>query len=809
MTDRTARLAHDEAVARAALLDIDRYEIELDMTGLLEGDTITSTATVRFRCASPGAECFVDCAAQITDATLNGAALDPATAGKGRLPLPGLQDDNVLVITARQSDTASSAGILRVVDPVDGLVYVWTSFEPDDARRIWACFDQPDLKAVHAFTVTAPSRWTVLSNTGPASVSEGPEATTWVFEDTPRLSPYVVVVNAGPFHEVREERGGYDLGLYCRQSLVRVLERDAAQILDTTAHGLAWFGEKFGAPFPQRRYDQVFVPDMAGAMENWGCVTHSDDMLHRTTPSEAERTYRSYVVLHEMAHMWFGDLVTMRWWDDVWLNEAFATWAGAWAEAAMPRFPDAWASELFVDARRAYAEDMSPARHPIRAEVEDVASAMARFDMITYGKGMCALKQLVAYVGEPAFLAGLRAYFREHAWGNTELADLMDAVGEAAGRDLAGWTRAWLDRAGTDLIALEGDTVTVTGPDATAPCPHRFDIASFTWAGAHLGTTAVTTDGTEARVNLPQDAVHLLNAGDLTFAAVRTDPASRAWLREHPDRLPDGESRTAAVMSSWDQMLRDGLSGRDLVACVLAALESERSATLAELFLERAVDAAELWTAPADIVGQVRRIADATMSLADRLGLPALRALALCATTREHFERLAGPATGDLELRWRVLARRAELGEYDADGVAAALADDPDPDAKVWALAVRAAMPDASAKDEVFRPLMVERSIARTKARKLVSLMFWRPGQEDVLRPFADRYLSVMRDLDRGMLTLMALVPEMYPAAVGDEKFLQESATMADDITLPPLVRQRLVHGNDLLARQLRSRRVR
>ena len=806
MSDSTASLAHDEAVARAALLEVERYDVALDLTGLLEGDTITSTSTVRFRCSSPGAESFVDCAAGITEATLNGSALDPATADRGRLPLPALQDDNVLVVTARQCDTASSAGILRVVDPVDGLVYVWTSFEPDDARRIWACFDQPDLKAVHAFTVTAPAGWTVLSNTGPTTVEEGRAGTVWVFEDTPRLSPYVTVVNAGPFHEIREQRGGYDLGLYCRQSLVPVLERDADELIETTAHGLAWFAEKFGTPFPQRRYDQAFVPDMAGAMENWGCVTHSDDMLHRTEPSDAERTYRGYVVLHEMAHMWFGDLVTMRWWDDVWLNESFATWAGTWAEAAMPRFPDAWASELFVDARRAYSEDMSPASHPIRAEVADVAAAMARFDMITYGKGMCALKQLVAHVGEPAFLEGLRAYFRDHAWGNTELADLMDAVAKAAGQDLTDWTRAWLDRAGTDVITLDGDMVTVTGPDGALPCPHRFDIASFTETGENVSTTAVRTDGPEARVELPAGGVHLVNAGDLTFAAARTGAASRAWLMEHPGRLPDGASRTQAVISAWDQMLRDGRSGRDLVGCVLSTLESERSATLAELFLERAVDAAELWTAPADIAGEVQRIADATLALAEELGLPAFRTLAACATTDEHFDALGGPAAADMGLRWRVLARRAELGEYDADGVAAALARDPDPDARVWALAVRAAVPDAAAKDEVFRPLMVERSIARTKARKLVTRMFWRPGQEGVLRPFADRYLAVMGDLDRGMLTLMALVPDMYPAAVGDHDFLEASWAMAADETVAPLIRQRLVHGSDLLARQLRSR---
>jgi aminopeptidase N len=807
MTDRIASLTHDEARARARLLQVERYDVALDLAGLLEGDTLESTSTVSFSCSSPGAETFVDCTAEITSATLNGEPLDPATAARGRLPLSGLREHNELVVTARQSDTASSAGVLRVVDPTDGLVYVWTSFEPDDARRLWACFDQPDLKAVHAFTVTAPGTWTVLSNTGPATVDQCPEGRRWVFEDTPRLSPYVTVVNAGPFHEVREQHGDHDLGLYCRQSLVPVLERDADELFATTAHGLAWFAEQFGMPFPQRRYDQVFVPDMAGAMENWGCVTHSDDMLHRTEPSGAERTYRSYVVLHELAHMWFGDLVTMRWWDDVWLNEAFATWAGTWAEAGMPRFPDAWASELYVDARRAYAEDMSPDSHAIRADVQDVESAMARFDMITYGKGMCALRQLVAHVGETVFLDGLRRYFRDHAWGNTELADLVGAVGAAAGRDLADWTRAWLDRAGTDVIALEGGKVTVTGPDGAAPCPHRFDIASFSEDGDLLATTEVRTDGPVTPVDLPQGgAVHLLNAGDLTFAATRTDPASRVWLREHADRLPGGSYRPTAVLAAWQEMLREGTSGRDLVDCVLAGLRSETSGSLAELFLQRAVDAAELWTAPAEVAGQLGRIADAMTGLSGGLALPAMRALSVCATASEHFDHLAGPASDDLELRWRVLARRAELGEYDADGVATALADDPDPDADVWALAVRAAVPEVAAKEEVWRPLMGEHRLGRTKARRLVTRMFWRPGQRELLRPFAERYLEALRGLGGGMLSGKSLAVDMYPAAVGDAEFLARSAALAGEDSASPVVRQVLVHGNDLLARQLRSR---
>ena len=303
-------LTHPEAETRARLLTVSRYDIEIDLTGLLEGEVWESTSTVTFSCGEPGASTFVDAVGEVSRATLNGVDLDVATADGGRLPLTGLAADNTLVVELSQANTAASAGILRTVDPTDGLVYVWTSLECDDARRLWGCFDQPDLKALHRFTVTAPEAWTVTSNMRPEAVTD-PEAgaRTWSFPDTPPLSPYVTVVNAGPFHEIREQRGTHSLGLYCRQSLVPNLERDAPSLLDLTEAGLVFFGDRFGQPFPEAHYDQVFVPNMGGAMENWGCVTWGDGYLHRGTPTHSQRSMVAITLLHEMAHMWFGDLV--------------------------------------------------------------------------------------------------------------------------------------------------------------------------------------------------------------------------------------------------------------------------------------------------------------------------------------------------------------------------------------------------------------------------------------------------------------------------------------------------------------------
>ena len=424
-----ASLTQAEAAERVALINVERYDIDVDMRGLLEGEVIESRSTISFSCTDPGASTFVDCAAEVTGAVLNGVELDLSTVERGRIPLSGLAADNTLVVTARQSDTNSSQGIQRTVDPSDKLVYVWTSFECDDARRIWACFDQPDLKAPHKFVVTAPESWTITSNMHPDDVADADDGgRVWTFPDTPPLSTYVVVVNGGPFHEIREQRGDHSLGLYCRQSLRQFMERDAQFILDITEQGLAWFGEQFGKPFPEAHYDQVFVPNMGGAMENWGCVTWTDTVLWRTDPTYSQRWSVASVTLHEMAHMWFGDLVTMRWWDDLWLNEAFASWASTWAAVNATEFKDAWASFLVGRELDAYRLDMGPATHPIRGAVDDVSSAMANFDSITYAKGEATLKQLAAYIGEPAFVEGLQHYFRDHAWGNTRLEDLMTCL---------------------------------------------------------------------------------------------------------------------------------------------------------------------------------------------------------------------------------------------------------------------------------------------------------------------------------------------------------------------------------------------
>ncbi|HZU57947.1 MAG TPA: aminopeptidase N, partial [Actinocrinis sp.] len=404
-------LTQDEARERAALIAVERYEIDVDFTGLLTGDQVGCVSTVEFSCRRPGASTFVDCAAQVVEATLNGSPL--GAPAEGRILLPDLSPRNRLVVRTTQADTTNGAGVHKAVDPADGEVYVWTSFEPDEARFVWACFDQPDLKAPHAFTVTAPAAWTVTSNSGAPRIEDAGEGTSagaarrWTFADTPPLSTYNAVVNAGPFHQIRRTAGGYDLGLYTRQSLAALLERDADEAFTLTEQGLSFYGRVFGMPFPQRTYDQVFMPEFGGAMENFGCVTWSDGFLQRSAPTAAERELFAKVLLHEMAHMWFGNIVTMRWWDDLWLNEAFAEFACNWAAAEATAYRDAWAGHLATGKQRAYLTDQGPISHPIRTQVRSTAEAASIFDAITYEKGASVLKQLMTYVGEENFSAGM------------------------------------------------------------------------------------------------------------------------------------------------------------------------------------------------------------------------------------------------------------------------------------------------------------------------------------------------------------------------------------------------------------------
>jgi aminopeptidase N len=810
-------LTKSEAAIRSDLLEVQRYDIAVDMTGLLEGELFSSVSTISFTCSEPGATTFVDVAMEVRRATLNGEEIDVALAADGRLPLPALAADNVLVVEADTTNTGRGEGILRTVDPTDKLVYVWTSLEPDEARRVWACFDQPDLKAPHRFVVTAPSSWVVTSNGAPESVvdAETQDARTWSFPDTPRLSTYVVVVNAGPFHEVRRQHDGYDLGFYCRQSLVPVLERDLEEMVTLTRQGLAFFGEKFAYPFPQERYDQVFVPNLGGAMENWGCVTYGDGQLFRTPPTHAQRAVRAEFIFHEMAHMWFGDLVTMQWWDDLWLNEAFASWAANWGMAGASEFTDQWATFLAVSKRTAYEMDMSPARHPIRSDVPDVSAAMSNFDAITYVKGQSVLHQLVAFIGEDAFVEGLRDYFGRYAFTNTRLDDLMDCYARASGRDLSAWTKAWLDEAGTDVISLVDDELVVETTDDQEPRPHRLDIAVFDTSGddlAPVGRSSHEVDGRRTPVDLPAGDLRLVNAGDYTFAAVKPDPVSLTRMLERIQQLGDPLDRALVAATAGQLLLLGDVAPRDVSAALNRALSSETSPALIEPFLSQALQVADRWAPASESPGLLLGLADAAVRLVE---LPdarqaALRTLAASASTDVHWATLEAAAEDatDLDLAWRMAVRRSELGDYDEDRVARLLESDPDPDAGMRRLAVLAAHPSREAKEEVWRAFFVDYAVPASRETLVLGSTFWRPGQAELLAPFTHRYLEELHTLKGGLLNQGLTIRAMYPLGAGDAEFLAAAEAAADDASLMAYARNQLRSNSFVLGRILQARQL-
>ncbi|GAB6904114.1 aminopeptidase N [Kineosporia succinea] len=793
-------LTEVEAARRAELLEVLRYDIAVDLTELPDGPKVRTTCTITFIARTPGADTFVDAAATVRRATLNGQELGPAR--DGRLALPGLAGHNTLVVECEQDDTRTGPGVHRAVDPADGEVYLWTSFEPDQARWVWACFDQPDLKAPHAFTVTAPESWTVTSNSGEATTTATGASTIWVFADTPPLSPYNTVVNAGPFHQVRRSVDGYDLGLYCRRSLAAVLDRDADELFEVTAQGLRFFGEQFAMPFPQARYDQVFVPEFGGAMENFGCVTWSDGFLRRSEPTPVEAGGTARVLLHEMAHMWFGNIVTMRWWDDLWLNESFAEFAANWAAVGATRHTDSWAHHLIGQKLSAYLADQGPATHPIRQPIHDVAQAMSIFDAITYPKGASVLRQLQAYVGDEAFRTGMASYFARFAWQNTTLQDLVDELAAAGGRDLDAWRDGWLTVAGTDRFVLDtgGETPVLVGSGPEGPPrPQVLVVGAYQEQDGTLVRTArevVEVHQERTPLDLPAGAAHyLVNDDDLTFASTRpADPDAAG-------RLPTPIARAVAVTSMWDALLTGEGTAAGAVAGLVSVLDAETAPSVVETYLRMAADVAEFWSPPAlreQLAGQVaeccRRIAAGPTHRR-----VALRTLARVTTDVDALVEAAGD---DVDLLWRALVRRSELGGDTEAEVADLLARDPDPDAKTRALMVSAAAPDAESKAEVWRALVArEVPLSSTHA---TTAAFWRPGQDELLAGYGEKYLELLPVMhEGGMIPGLYFSQDLFPVFGQDATFVARALAVPD---LAPVVRQTLVSRADEVSRMLRSR---
>jgi aminopeptidase N len=838
-------LTRADAEARAELLSVSGYQVELDLTdgGGKPGErTFRSRTTIRFTATTPGASTFVDViAAGFREVTLNGQQLDvsgydPQTG----IPLPDLAADNVLVVDADCLYTNTGEGLHRFVDPVDGEVYTYTQFETADAKRMYACFDQPDLKGTFALTVTAPAPWEVVSNGRVQEVTEGTGGAQVVrFRTTPPLSPYVTALVAGPYHKVTDRHAGIDLGVYCRASLAEHL--DAEEILLVTKQGFDWFQRAFDYPYPFDKYDQLFVPEFnAGAMENAACVTFLDDYVFRSKVTDYSYERRADTILHEMAHMWFGDLVTMRWWDDLWLNESFASFASVLAQSSATRFTGAWTTFANVEKTWAYRQDQLSSTHPIAADIPDVQAVEVNFDGITYAKGASVLKQLAAYVGIEQFLRAMQVYFRQYEYGNTTLADLLGVLAEESGRDLSHWSQQWLETAGVNTLRPEFElddagrytsfviVQTAAEPGGGPLRDHRLAVGLYRGEGAKLvRTERVELDVTGARTEVPdlvgvtRPELLLVNDEDLTYAKVRLDERSLATVVARVGDIDDRLPRALCWSAAWD-MTRDGeMRGRDYVALGLAGVTRETDIGSVQSIqakirsaLTHYVDPAwapEGWAALARVAEQELRAAEPGSDLQ----LAWVRTLAAATRSPEQVAVLRGlldgsaPVPGltvDTDLRWTLLSALVAVGAAGTDEIEAEQGRDPTAAGQRRAATARALRPTAAAKAEAWR-LAVEDDELPNAINEAIIGGFFHPTQTELTAPYQEPYFAMIPDVwaRRSTDPAQAVVVGLFPDAATPELVERAEAFLADPGN-PPALRRLVAEGRDDMLRSLRGR---
>jgi aminopeptidase N len=841
-----AEITRDETSERAGLLSVDSYRVELDLTGGPE--TFRSTSVIRFDCVRPGAASYVDLIADtVHEITLNGAAVDPSTGyADGRIVLSGLAEHNELRVVA-DCEYANGGGLQRTTDVTDGRVYVYTHFEPADARRVYANFEQPDLKAEFTFHVTVPERWIVLSNQPspePEPVAGRPGSAVWHFPPTPRISTYLTVLAAGEFRLVRETHTTpsgqvIPLGLACRQSMQAYLEPE--DMFAITRQGFDYYTELFGAPYPFAKYDQVFVPDSGGAMENPGCVTITESLMFRSKVTEAMYEQRAMVILHEMAHMWFGDLVTMKWWDDLWLNESFAELCGFQSAAEATRFTDSWTTFCGGLKAAGYQADQQPSTHPIAADAPTLSQTQANFDSISYAKGASVLKALISDLGRDAFFAGIRAYLTAHGWGNATLADLIVALEASSGRSLAEWSKAWLETAGPNTLRPEF-TLGADGafssfavlqeapPEHPTLRPHHIAIGLYErdGDGTLVRTHQVQADLAGARTDVPgligqpQPDLVLLNDDDLDYAIIRFDERSLATLTESIGRFRDGLARTICWAAVIDMTAQAELSIPAFTAILTAGMGSESSiSVLRELHKQAAQFLA--FTADPAWVGDVKQRLAAEAIRLLRAAAPGsdhqlawAQMLGWTATAPDQLDLLAGLLSGseviegldiDTELRWQLLQRLAAAGRAGDAQIDAELARDHTNAGQRYAAACRASVPDAEHKAAAWQAL-TESGDLGIEEIAAIGFAFNQVEHAAVLASFTERYFAQLPELwarHDGLLRVV-LGKLLFPYPAASSELLERIDTYLGTPDLDPALTRVVIEGRDIVDKALRSR---
>ncbi|WP_062135412.1 aminopeptidase N [Demequina aestuarii] len=852
-------LTRAEAEARAAVISTETYAVELDLT--THEDTFRSTSTVRFS-ATPGESTFIDLIAPtVHRITLNGVELDPAEHfADSRIALPDLRESNELTVVADCEYMNTGEGLHRFVDPEDGEVYLYSQFEVADTRRVYAVFEQPDLKAAFTFSVVAPEHWHVLSNNpgkktkvdGEVVIADQARGKArWDFSETTRLPCYVTAIVGGPYHRVEgtieSRKGTIGADVYCRNALAEFLDADV--IRGDAQAGFTFYEDKFQMDYPFEKYDQIFVPEFnAGAMENAGCVTFLEDYVFRSKAAEARIERRTVTVLHELAHMWFGDLVTMKWWNDLWLNESFAEYVSTVATVETTKWKDNWVTFNSLEKTWAARQDQLPSTHPIMADIRDLEDVEVNFDGITYAKGASVLKQLAAWVGQDEFFAGVAEYFRKHHHSNTTLNDLLVELEATSGRDLSAWSEVWLQKAGITTLRPEievdtHDDIAVFAVRQEVPAewptqrPHRIGIGGYDVVVSESGETRleqtmfVETDISGPRTEIPElvgkhrPALILVNDGDLAYAKVRLDEQSLATAVEHVSSFTDPLARSMVLTAAWD-MTRDGeMPARTFVDLVLKNIADESQSTTVMVLLRQLDTALSLYVHPDHAKDACEQAAETLWLLAieSEAGsdhqLQFVRSFASLACTDIQLDNLQGLLDGklslgglpiDSDLAWDLiigLAIGGRVGEY---AIELQLARDATASGQRRAAHAMAAIATPEGKRKTWDSLVNAEKDMPNALQFSATAGFMHVNSTELLEPFVDDYFASIRRIYSEKTNEMAtgLIEGLYPVLLaGRYEGLQDKADawLTENEDAHDALKRLVIEGRDGVRRALEN----
>ena len=831
-----------EAAERSAHLAVHSYELTLDLTN---GDeTFISETKIKFSCNKAGYETFLDAVGKnVISATLNGQAVDTSNYDGESIFIKNLAAENELIIKMNGLYSKTGEGLQRSVDPVDNEVYLYSQGETAFIRKMYPCFDQPDLKATFTLTAIAPNHWSVISNNPvKEKVELADKKAKWSFTTTPRISTYITALIAGPYYSVTDQYVGkktVPLGIYCRKSLAEHL--DPEDIFLITKQGFAYFEKVFGLEYPFEKYDQIAVVDFNwGAMENAGAVTFLERLLvFRSKVTERMYNARANTILHEMAHMWFGNMVTMKWWDDLWLNESFAEWSSYLAMVEGTRFKNSWTGFNQERKNWAYRQDQLTTTHPIVSDMVDIDTVAGNFDGISYAKGASVLQQLVAHVGRDNFIAGLQKYFTKHAFKNTTLEDLLSELTLTSGRDLKPWVATWLQTAGVNTLRpaleIENDKYKSVAVMQEAPMmpvgskelrPHRMAVGLYDLVGNNIALRkSVELDVAGEKTVVSELAgekvadLLLINDRDLSYAKVRFDDRSIATLKAHLGEIDDSLTRALCWSAAWD-MLRDAeINATDFIDIALAGLTGEDDIATVTIIANQLVTAVEFYSSPTKRDSARLKVGNAfeAMVQSAKAGsdhqLQFARNFTSFASSAEHNdlikELLDGKLAGlkvDADLRWTFVIALSERGLMDKEALAAELLKDNTLTGQLSHATCLAALPTAEAKEATWKSITTEEITTSLREAKLAGFM--RALHRPLLAAYVDPYFDLLLETwgKKSYEVASKFVTGMYPAYITNQVTLDKTinwlATTGKDGQAG--LRRLVSEGRDSLERALK-----